>query len=165
MSFVSRIIGTAERVPLPDLVIRAAIQRLCSRTATRLASGNAENDASFAQEMAVRAIAEHADAANAQHYEVPAAFFAHVLGPNRKYSSCFYRRPESTLQEAEEEALRQTVERAALADGQSVLELGCGWGSLSLWMARQFPKSQITAVSNSRSQREYIVSTASARGL
>src|SRR5882672_7569798 len=83
MSFVSRIIGTAERVPLPDVVIRAAIQRLCSRTATRLASGNAERDASFADEIAARAIAEHTDEANAQHYEVPAAFFAHVLGPNR----------------------------------------------------------------------------------
>ncbi len=139
MSFVSTIIGTAERVPLPDLVIRAAIQRLCSRTATRLASGDAESDAAFADEMAARAIAEHTDAANAQHYEVPAAFFARVLGPNRKYSSCFYKEPASTLQEAEEEALRQTVEHADLADGQSILELGCGWGSLSLWMARQFP--------------------------
>src|SRR5258707_3815077 len=108
MSFVSSIIGTAERVPLPDIVIRAAIQRLCSRTATRLASGNAESDASFADEMAARHIAEHADEANAQHYEVPQAFFAKVLGPNRKYSSCFYKDPESTLQEAEEEALRQS---------------------------------------------------------
>jgi cyclopropane-fatty-acyl-phospholipid synthase len=165
MSFVSKIIGTAERVPLPDLVIRAAIQRLCSRTATRLATGNAESDASFADEMAARAIAEHADAANAQHYEVPAAFFGRVLGPNRKYSSCFYKEPASTLQEAEEEALRQTVEHADLADGQSMLELGCGWGSLSLWMARQFPNSQIVAVSNSTSQREYIESEALLRGL
>ena len=119
----------------------------------------------FADEMAARAIAEHTDAANAQHYEVPAAFFAHVLGPNRKYSSCFYKEPASTLQEAEEEALRQTVEHADLADGQSILELGCGWGSLSLWMARQFPHSQITAVSNSHSQREYIEGEAAARGL
>jgi len=87
MSVVSRIIGTAERVPLPDLLIRAAIQRLCSRTATRLANGDAASDALFAGEMAARAIAECADAANAQHYEVPAAFFARVLGPNRKYSS------------------------------------------------------------------------------
>jgi cyclopropane-fatty-acyl-phospholipid synthase len=68
MSVVSRIIGTAERVPVPDLVVRAAVQRLCSRTATRLASGNADSDASFAAEMAARAIAEHTDAANAQHY-------------------------------------------------------------------------------------------------
>jgi cyclopropane-fatty-acyl-phospholipid synthase len=67
MSFISSVIGTAERVPLPDLVIRAAIQRLCSRTATRLTSGSAESDARFAKEMAARAIAEHAEAANAQH--------------------------------------------------------------------------------------------------
>jgi cyclopropane-fatty-acyl-phospholipid synthase len=165
MSFVSNMIGTAERVPLPDVIIRAAIQQLCSRTATRLASGNAGSDALFAGEMAARAIAEHTEAANAQHYEVPAAFFAHVLGPNRKYSSCFYREPTSTLQEAEEEALRQTVEHADLADGQSILELGCGWGSLSLWMARQFPHSPVVAVSNSNSQREYIESEAARRGL
>ena len=92
--------------------------------------------------MAARAIAEHAGEANAQHYEVPAAFFAQVLGPNRKYSSCFYKEPASTLQEAEEEALRQTVEHADLADGQAILELGCGWGSLSLWMARRFPNAR-----------------------
>ena len=72
---------------------------------------------------------------------------------------------QSTLQEAEEEALRQTVEHADLADGQSILELGCGWGSLSLWMARQFPHAQVTAVSNSHSQREYIEAEAAARGL
>jgi cyclopropane-fatty-acyl-phospholipid synthase len=165
MNFVSTIIGTAERVPLPDAIIRAAIQRLCSRTATRLSAGSAESDASFAGEMADRAIAEHTEAANAQHYEVPAAFFAQVLGPNRKYSSCFYKNAASTLQEAEEEALRQTVEHADLADSQSILELGCGWGSLSLWMARQFPNSQITAVSNSNSQAAYIASEAAARGL
>jgi cyclopropane-fatty-acyl-phospholipid synthase len=165
MSFIASIIGTAERVPLPDLIVRAAIQRLCSRTATRLASRSVESDASFADEMAARAIAEYTDEANARHYEVPAAFFAHVLGPNRKYSSCFYKEPESTLQEAEEEALRQTVGHADLADGQSILELGCGWGSLSLWMARQFPHSEISAVSNSRTQREYIEGEAAARGL
>ncbi len=106
--------------------------------------------------MAARAIAEYTDEANSQHYEVPAAFFAKVLGPNRKYSSCFYKEAASTLQEAEEESLRQTVDHAGLADGQSILELGCGWGSLSLWMARQFPNARIMAVSNSRSQREYI---------
>src|ERR1700712_2702258 len=165
MSFVSTIIGPAERVPLPDLIIRAAIHQLCSRTATRLAAGNTESDAWFADEMAARAIAEHADAANAQHYEVPAAFFAYVLGPNRKYSSCFYKEPASTLQEAEEESLRQTVEHADLHDGQSILELGCGWGSLSLWIARQFPRAQVTAVSNSHSQRLYVEGEAAFRGL
>src|SRR5260370_39057830 len=95
--------------------------------------------------MAARAMSEHADEANSQHHEVPAAFFARVLGPNRKYSSCFYKETQSTLQEAEEEALRQTVAHADLADGQSILELGCGWGSLSLWMARQFPDAAISA--------------------
>jgi cyclopropane-fatty-acyl-phospholipid synthase len=165
MSFVSTIIDTAERVPLPDVIIRAAIHRLCSRTAVRLARGSRERDAAFAGEMAERAIAEHADAANTQHYEVPAAFFAHVLGPHRKYSSCFYKEAASTLQEAEEEALRQTEEHADLADGQSILELGCGWGSLSLFMARQFPRSHIVAVSNSASQREHIESEAIKRGL
>src|ERR1700688_812358 len=165
MSVGAKIISTAERVALADVIIRAGIQRLCSRTATRLASGNAESDAAFADEMAARAIAEHTEAANAQHYEVPAAFFAAVLGPNRKYSSCFYKEPQSTLREAEEEALRQTVDHADLADGQSILELGCSWGSLSLWMARQFPHSDITAVSNSRTQREYIEAEAAARGL
>ena len=165
MSFVSTVIKSAERVPLPDVIIRAAIHRLCSRSAVRLADGSAARDAVLAREMAARAIAEHTDAANAQHYEVPAAFFALVLGPNRKYSSCFYKDIASTLQEAEEEALRQTVAHANLADGQSILELGCGWGSLSLWMARQFPNSQVVAVSNSNSQAEYIAGTAAARGL
>jgi cyclopropane-fatty-acyl-phospholipid synthase len=165
MSVVSTIIGTAERIPLPDAVIRAAIQQLCSRTATRLADGEVGTDQAFAERMAARAIAEHADAANAQHYEVPAAFFGHVLGPNRKYSCCFYRAPATTLREAEEEALRQTAEHADLADGQSILELGCGWGSLSLWMARQFPAARIVAVSNSHSQRHHIESEAQSRGL
>ena len=165
MSLVASVVDAAERVPLPDFLIRAAIQRLCSRTATWLASGNAQSDAQFAREMSARAIAEHTVAANAQHYEVPAAFFGHVLGPNRKYSSCFYRSPQSTLQEAEEEALRQTIERADLTDGQSILELGCGWGSLSLSMARQFPNSKVVAVSNSHSQRRYIEGEAAALGL
>jgi cyclopropane-fatty-acyl-phospholipid synthase len=165
MSFVSSMMGAAERVPLPDIVIRAAIQRLCSRTATRLANADAENDAAFADEMAARAIAELGDEANARHGEAPSAFFAKVLGPNRKYSSCFYKEPESTLQEAEEESLRQTVEHADLHDGQSILELGCGWGSLSLWMARQFPRAQVSAVSNSHAQRLYIEAEAAMRGL
>jgi cyclopropane-fatty-acyl-phospholipid synthase len=165
VSLTSRVVGAAERVPLPDLVVRTAIHQLCSRTARRLAAGNPENDADFARQMAARAIAEHTDAANSQHYEVPAAFFGRVLGPNRKYSSCFYRDGASTLQEAEEEALRQTADHAALADGQSILELGCGWGSLSLWMARQFPNAKVVAVSNSHSQRKYIQGEAAARGL
>src|SRR5256886_16738529 len=103
MSFVSKIIGTAERVPLPDLVIRAAVQRLCSRTATRLAGGDAESDTLFADEMAARAIAGYTDEAKAPHHELPAAFFARVPGPSRTYSCCYYKEPETTLQERSEE--------------------------------------------------------------
>jgi cyclopropane-fatty-acyl-phospholipid synthase len=165
MSLASTVIDTAERVPLPDVVVRTAIRLFCARTATRLANRDAASDAVFAREMAARAIAEHADMANAQHYEMPAAFFAHVLGENRKYSCCFYKEAASSLQEAEEEALRQTVAHADLADGQRILELGCGWGALSLWMARQFPASRIVAVSNSQSQRDYIESEAAMRRL
>jgi cyclopropane-fatty-acyl-phospholipid synthase len=93
-------IETAERVPLPDLVIRVGIKQLCARTALKLAECDIETDAAFAHEMATRAVAEHTDAANTQHYEVPAEFFALVLGPNKKYSSCFYKESTSTLQEA-----------------------------------------------------------------
>jgi hypothetical protein len=102
--FFARVSYRKSWVPLPDVVIRAAIQRLCSRTATRLAGGNAERDASFADDMAARAIAEYTDEANARHYEVPAAFFVHVPGPNRKYSSCLHKEPESSLRDVEEEA-------------------------------------------------------------
>ncbi|QIP07628.1 SAM-dependent methyltransferase [Bradyrhizobium symbiodeficiens] len=162
MSVVSAIIGTAERVPLPDVVIRAAIQRLCSRSATRLAARDAATDAAFAGRMMLRPIAETAVAGRE---EVPASFFAQMLGPNRKYSCCFYKTDATTLQEAEEEALRQTVEHAGLADGQTILELGCGWGSLSLWMARQFPHARVTAASTSQAQRAHVEEAARRRGL
>ena len=88
-----------------------------------------------------------------------------MLGPRRKYSSCFFTEASSTLAEAEEAALAITCERAQLADGQEILELGCGWGSLSLWMAERYPRSRITAVSNSAPQRGFIEAEAAARGL
>ena len=166
MSFVSTIIGTAERVPLPDAIIRAAIHRLCSRTATRLASGNAESDAWLrrrnggARDRRIHRRGQRPALRGAGGVLRPCARARTANIPR-----CFYKEPASTLQEAEEEALRQTVEHADLADGQSILELGCGWGSLSLWMARQFPHAQITAVSNSNSQREYIEGEAAKRGL
>jgi cyclopropane-fatty-acyl-phospholipid synthase len=165
VSVVSAIIGTAERVPLPDLVIRAAVHRLCSRTATRLAAHGAVDDAAFAGRMMLRPIAEDEGAADSRLDEVPASFFAEMLGPNRKYSSCFYKTDATTLREAEEEALRQTAAHAGLADGQTILELGCGWGSLSLWMARQFPHAKVTAVSNSPGQRAHVEEEARLRGL
>jgi cyclopropane-fatty-acyl-phospholipid synthase len=165
MSFISLVSGAAERVPLPDLVVRVLIRELCARSASRLAIGGAANDAAFARALVSRPIAAPGAAAHSRHYELPAAFFAEVLGPNRKSSCGFYKEPVSTLQEAEEEALRRTVANADLANGQTILELGCGWGSLSLSMARQFPRAQVTAVSNSQAQRRYIEGEAAARGL
>jgi cyclopropane-fatty-acyl-phospholipid synthase len=110
-------------------------------------------------------LAAHTDAANAQHYEVPAAFFQRVLGRNLKYSCCLYPTGRETLDEAEDLMLQLTCERAGLVDGMRILELGCGWGSLSLWMAKSFPGARITAVSNSASQKAFIDGQAQARGL
>lgn len=145
-----------ERVPWPDAVSRAAVSFLVERSCGRLASAPADTNTRFAAAMAHYPIAESVDEANAQHYEVPAAFFDLVLGPQRKYSCCYYDDTTTSLAQAEEAALVCTAEHALLADGQDILELGCGWGSLSLWMARHYPGSRITAVSNSQSQRAFI---------
>jgi cyclopropane-fatty-acyl-phospholipid synthase len=154
-----------ESTPIPDPLVRAGIAALCGRTHRKLASqGDAANRA-FALSTAALPIAEHVEDANAQHYEVPAAFFDLVLGPQCKYSCCLFRSPGDDLAAAEEQALAETAAHAGLADGQSILELGCGWGSLSLWMARHYPGSRIVAVSNSRSQREFIEGRARAEGL
>jgi cyclopropane-fatty-acyl-phospholipid synthase len=110
-------------------------------------------------------IALHSDAANEQHYELPSEFFGLTLGPHRKYSCCYYANGNESLGEAEEAALTITAERAGLVDGQRILELGCGWGSLTLFMAARYPNASITAVSNSSSQRRYIEETARSRGL
>jgi cyclopropane-fatty-acyl-phospholipid synthase len=115
--------------------------------------------------MAQHPIAEHTDTANAQHYELPPRFFELTLGPKRKYSCCLFRRGNETLAEAENAALDETIDHAALANGQSILELGCGWGSLSLTMAARFPRASITAVSNSTPQRLFIKQEARTRGL
>jgi cyclopropane-fatty-acyl-phospholipid synthase len=153
----------AERAPIPDFLVTTGMRRLIATRDAELA--RAGSDADFAGAMAEHAIAEHAGAANTQHYELPPEFFALILGPRRKYSSCRYPRGNETLAQAEEIALAETAAHAALTDGQSILELGCGWGSLSLWMAEHFPNARITAVSNSAPQRFYIESQARARGL
>ncbi len=103
--------------------------------------------------------------ANQQHYELPPEFFERVLGKHLKYSSCYYRQPGESLEQAEAAMLALTAERARLKDGDRILELGCGWGSLSLWMAERFPGSRITAVSNSRPQKAFIDERARQRGL
>jgi cyclopropane-fatty-acyl-phospholipid synthase len=165
----ARAVGWVEQGLVPDGVVRLGIRRLLKE---RLAEMHA-NDAEAAEEAtqafiaAMRAapIALLPEKANEQHYEVPAAFFARVLGPHRKYSSCHWGEGVADLAQAEARALAITCERAGLKDGQDVLELGCGWGSLSLWMADHYRNSQITAVSNSHSQRHYIEREARARGL
>jgi cyclopropane-fatty-acyl-phospholipid synthase len=164
MNLASLATGAAERMDLPDPLLRAAIAAMVSRSARQLARAPTP-DAAFAADMALLPVAVHTDAANAQHYELPAAFFGHVLGRHRKYSSCLYPAGGETLDAAEAAALTASAELALLEDGQSILELGCGWGSFSLYMAARFPRARITAVSNSASQRAYIESAAAARGL
>ena len=164
MSLVSNALLAFEGAPLPDPVRKAAIQVLVAGARRQAAAGGPNTDAAFARQMAERPIAEHTDAANEQHYEVPAEFFLNCLGPRLKYSSCLYE-PGDTLAQAEDRALAETCAHADLKDGQSILELGCGWGSLSLWMARTYPKATITSVSNSASQGEFIRGRAAAEGL
>jgi cyclopropane-fatty-acyl-phospholipid synthase len=127
--------------------------------------GAALSDTAFAAAMTAWPIAAHAGAANSQHYELPADFFQAVLGPRLKYSSGLYADAATSLTAAEEAALAETAAHAGLADGQRILELGCGWGSLSLWMAEHYPAARITAVSNSASQRAFIEARAAERGL
>ncbi len=146
----------AEKAPTPDPLARAAIGLLVATQRRKLAHIPVHAERDFARDMAERPIAEHTRAANEQHYEVPAAFFQACLGPRLKYSSCLYRTGKETLADAEEIALTETCEHAKLEDGQHILELGCGWGSLSLWMAQHYRNARITAVSNSASQRAFI---------
>lgn len=153
-------IALAEGGLLPDAVIRAGMRRLL---ATRLAREAVAADAPEAwNERIARLdgspIATAADKANEQHYEVPAGYFQQVLGPRLKYSACLWRDRGATLSEAEDAMLALTAERAGIENGQRILELGCGWGSLTLWLAERYPDCRITAVSNAASQRAYIES-------
>jgi len=165
MNTIELAIPLFERLPVPDAISRAAVSFLVGRTREKLAHVPDDANRRFAAGMPNYPIAESVDEANAQHYEVPTAFFDLVLGPQRKYSCCYYDDATSSLAEAEESALARTAANALLADGQDILELGCGWGSLSLWMASHFPTARITAVSNSLSQRSYILERAQERGL
>ncbi len=165
MTLVSRAIDLFEAAPVPDGVRRKAVSLLVAETSRQLRHTPRDATKRFAEDMRSRPIAEHTDLANAQHYEVPAAFFQACLGPRMKYSSCRFESAEDTLAQAEERALAETCSNAELRDGQRILELGCGWGSLTLWMAEHFPAAQITALSNSASQRAHIEGQARARGL
>ncbi|MDE3194867.1 MAG: 5-methyltetrahydropteroyltriglutamate--homocysteine S-methyltransferase [Acidobacteriota bacterium] len=149
---------------VPDRLIRQGIRRLL-RERLREEEQRHERFDCFVEELSRSPVAIHTADANRQHYEVPAAFFCLVLGRYRKYSSGLWPEGVITLDEAERAMLDLTVERAQLADGQRILELGCGWGSLSLYMAQRFPMARIDGVSNSHSQREFIEAQARARGL
>lgn len=150
-------ITMAERgfVPLP--LLRLGVRALCRE---RLATLGPDASQAFRDAVAAAPIAASPEAANAQHYEVPAEFFHLALGRQLKYSSAYWPEGVRDLDAAEEAMLALTCERAGIRDGQEILELGCGWGSLTLYMARRFPNALITAVSNSHSQRDSIMARA-----
>ncbi|MBV8471717.1 MAG: class I SAM-dependent methyltransferase [Burkholderiaceae bacterium] len=154
---------------VPDRAVRLGIRRLLRQRLDELRNGDpaaqADVTESFVEGLKAAPLALVPEKANEQHYELPAEFFSAVLGPHRKYSCCWWPEGVDTLEQAEIAALAETCARAGLADEQDILELGCGWGSLSLWMVSRFPGSRITAVSNSHSQRAYITSEAKRRGI
>ena len=167
---MSLAIKLAESGKLPDALVRKGIRQLTEKRLKEIYAYDCEATMArlmqfIAQMNASQQIAPLPELANAQHYEVPEQFFHYCLGERRKYSSCFWMPDTQTLDEAEVLALNQTCTHADLQDGQHILELGCGWGSLSLWMAEKYPNAKITGVSNSNSQREYIMNTAKSRGI
>ena len=168
-SVTAKAVDWTETGLVPDSVIRAGIRRLLERKLKEIHAGDVEKAAiiknRFVQMMGESPIALVPHLANEQHYEVPAAFFSEVLGRNRKYSCCYWPTGIEDLESAEEAALQATVERAGIEDGMNILDLGCGWGSLSLWIAENFPRASITSVSNSQSQHDHIMRAADTRGL
>ena len=157
-----------EKDVLPDGAIRWGIrrllkQRLVDERPDSAAERFAKVDA-FAAELRTLPVAIETKAANDQHYEVPAEFYKLCLGPRLKYSSCYYETGTETIGQAEETMLTRTCARAELHDGLEILELGCGWGSLTLWMAEKYPNARITGVSNSASQRAHIEGECAKRG-
>jgi len=163
------LLGLAERGWMPDWMIRWGIRSMCADRLYQERGAGFEEAHERAQsmigELRSAPIAISTQAANEQHYELPPEFFQQVLGRRLKYSCAYFPRGTETLDEAEEAMLSLCAERAELEDGQEVLELGCGWGSLTLWIAERFPNTRITAVSNSVSQRSYILAACGARGL
>jgi cyclopropane-fatty-acyl-phospholipid synthase len=158
-----------ERGLLPDALIRFGIRRMLAARLRGEDHGSAEANQAhlmhLVEELRRSPVAIATREANEQHYELPCEFFALVLGQHLKYSCAYFGAGETTLDEAEARMLALTCERARLADGDRILELGCGWGSLSLWMAEHYPNSRITAVSNSRTQKQFIDARAAERGL
>jgi cyclopropane-fatty-acyl-phospholipid synthase len=153
---------------LPDALIRLGIRQRLAANLNKIVLPTAESQRAallrHVADLRNSPVAIHTDDANRQHYEIPAQFYQLVLGPRLKYSCAWFESPLDPLAKAEERMLRLTCERAGLRDGDKILELGCGWGSLSLWMAEHYPNAQITAVSNSASQKEFIDGVGRARG-
>lgn len=154
---------------VPDWLIRVVVRNSLSRTLTQryrasLEERTAEKRA-LIDKLRQSPIAIHTDDPNRQHYEVPSGFFRAVLGKRLKYSCCYWPDGVTGLDEAEAAMLRLTCQRARLEDGMEVLDLGCGWGSLSLWIAERYPNCQVLALSNSRTQREFIQAQCRERGL
>lgn len=145
-------LSLAEKGLIPDKVLRWAMRRLCQQ---RLVQERSRNQSGILRDESLE-IAVETTAANEQHYEVPAKFYEMVLGINRKYSCCWWDAETDNLDAAEELALARTVSNAGVQDGMQILDLGCGWGSLTVWLAERFPNVEVTAISNSNSQREYI---------
>ena len=157
-------INWVEQGYVPDAIVRKGIRRLLKQRLDEIHAGDAEVSVEskqlFIEAMKQSPIALSPEKANEQHYEVPAEFYEHVLGEYKKYSCCYWDETTKDLTQAEANALRNTCNHAELNDGQNILELGCGWGSLTLWMAQHYPSSQITAVSNSHSQKAFILNRA-----
>ena len=169
------LMGMAEKGRLPDWLIRFGIRRLLNQRLRRegIRSGFYDRELEVLRmqtdllrhRLSDGPIAVKTQDANRQHYEVPSGFYEHCLGHRLKYSGCYWPDGVTTLDQAEDAALALVCERAQLADGMDILELGCGWGSLTLWMAEHYPGATITAVSNSASQRAFILGRAAQRGL
>ncbi len=154
---------------VPDGIIRMGIRSRLAGVLTPFEKLNCEQrQAKLIQhisELKASPVAIATDEANQQHYELPTRFFERVLGKHMKYSSGYWEEGVTSIDASEAKMLEITCNRASLADGQRILELGCGWGSLTLWMASHFPNAQITAVSNSKTQKAHIDAQLLAQGL
>ena len=166
---IAKFIDWTERGYLPDKLVRMGIRRLLKQRLAAVDQGssvaNGKRLDSLIEEFSNGPLALVPEKANEQHYEVPAELFVKTLGQRLKYSGCYWPEGVVGLDQAEKAALAKSCEHAELVDGMDVLELGCGWGSLSLWMAEHYPNAKITSVSNSASQREFILRRAQERGV
>lgn len=166
---IAQLIKGMESGFLPDSLIRFGIRSLSKKRLAELSTGSMEKDElnqqKYIDDLRKLPLAIHTKDANQQHYELPPEFFFHALGEKLKYSSCYWDEKTSTLANAEINALQKTIAHAEIIDGHRILELGCGWGSLTLEMAKRFTNSKIVAISNSASQKKFIDSEAIKRNL